>query len=47
MEWEGTLPMVLYVMHSPELLMDMEMMGATDDESMDDNDEGVENMNYI
>ena len=44
MEWEGTLPMVVHVMDSVEPLM--EMMDVMDDESMDDNDEDVENMNY-
>ena len=44
MEWETTLPMVLDVMDSAELLM--EMIDAVDDESMDDDDEDVENMNY-
>ena len=42
----GTLPMVLHVMDFAEPLMEMEMMDAMDDESMDDNDEDVENTNY-
>ena len=46
MEWEGTLPMVLHVTDSAEPLMDMKMMDAIDNESMDDDDEDVENMNY-
>ena len=44
MESEGTLPIVLHVTDSVELLM--EMMDAMDNESMDDDDEDVENMNY-
>ena len=44
MEQEGTLPMVLYVTDSTELLI--EMMDAMDDESIDDDDEDVENTNF-
>ena len=42
--WKGALPLVLHVTDSAEPLM--EMMDGTDDESMDDEDEDVENTNY-
>ena len=53
MEPEGTLPMVLQVTDSAEPLVDMEMVDAADDasmdddESMDDDDEDVENTNIV
>ena len=44
MEQESTLPIVLHVINAAELLM--EMMDATHDEEMDEDDKELENTNF-